>query len=112
VGVELLAETNSVERADALPARLEDACRGLLTHARREQSDPLAPRLVKPTAAASFPDELPGGAALVRAFKDRHYREWADEAIPALQRIAAACDRVIELVDGRIRSDRRRDGAS
>jgi hypothetical protein len=82
---ELRAETNSIERADALRSQLEDACRGLLVHTRREQADPLAPRLVKPTLAASEPEDLPGGAELVRAFKHRHYRDWADQPVPALQ---------------------------
>ena len=85
-GSELRVETNSVERADALRSRLEDACRGLLlVHTRREQSDPLAPRLVKPTLPANVPEDLPGGAALARAFKHRHYRDWADQPVPALQ---------------------------
>jgi hypothetical protein len=82
---ELRAESNSIERADALRSRLEDACRGLLVHARREHADPLAPRLVKPTLAASVPEDLPGRAELVRAFKHRHYRDWADQPVPALQ---------------------------
>jgi len=84
-GSELRVETNSVERADALRSRVEDACRGLLVHGRREKEDPLAPRLVKPTLIASAPEDLPGGAELVRAFKHRHYRDWADQPVPALQ---------------------------
>jgi hypothetical protein len=43
-----------------------------------EQANPLAPRLGEP------PDELPGAGELVRAFKQRHYREWADHPLPAL----------------------------
>ncbi|HVV52844.1 MAG TPA: SEC-C domain-containing protein [Polyangia bacterium] len=83
-GSELRVETNSTERADTVRSLLDDACRGLLVHARREQADPLAPRLVKRTTGANGPPEFSSDADLLRAFKLRHYRGWADQPIPAL----------------------------
>ena len=82
---ELVVDTNSVERANRLRSQLEDSCRGLLVHARREHSDPLAPRFVKPHIVARAPEDFPGGAEIARAFKQRHYGEWTDHPIPALQ---------------------------
>jgi hypothetical protein len=81
----LVVDTNSVERANRLRSQLEDSCRGLLVHARREHSDPLAPRFVKPNIVARAPKDFPGGAEIARAFKQRHYGEWTDHPIPALQ---------------------------
>jgi hypothetical protein len=84
---ELRVETNSVERADALRARLEKACPGILAHQRRDQQNPMAPKLVtagtrRPTSGE--PDEPPTALAAVHAYKSRHYEEWADDPLPAL----------------------------
>jgi hypothetical protein len=78
------AESKRRDGRMAIGSRVDEACRGLLVHARREQADPLAPRLVKRTTGASGPPEFSSVADLVRAFKLRHYRGWADQPVPAL----------------------------
>lgn len=82
---DLRLETNSLERADALRARLESACPDILTHARREHADPLVPRLVGKPSQSAGPAAPPGASEAVRAFKRRHYQEWANQPVPALQ---------------------------
>ena len=82
---ELAVETNSVERADALRSQVEKACPGLLVHQRRDHGDPLAPRLVRPSAEPSEVEDLPTAREAAQAFKRRHYQEWADQPVPALQ---------------------------
>lgn len=84
-GAALRLETNSRERADALRARVESACEGLLRHRIREHSDPLSPP-VRSAAASAPPDEPPPPEAeqFILEFKRRHYAEWPDEALPAL----------------------------
>jgi hypothetical protein len=83
-GAALRLETNSRERADALRARVEAACDGLLRHRAREHADPLSP----PVRAArrDVPPEPPPPEAqqLLLDFKRRHYAEWLDHALPAL----------------------------
>jgi hypothetical protein len=79
--------TNSLRRADALQARVEAACGGLIHHMGRE--------------AVEFAEEelqamlgLDGGQAAERTpeleqreleYKQRHYADWADTPLPALQ---------------------------
>jgi hypothetical protein len=83
-GDALRLETNSVERADALRARVEEACGGLIRHRAREHVDPLSPAVAAATPG-SPPDPLPPEAEqLLLDFKRRHYAEWLDQAIPAL----------------------------
>jgi SEC-C motif len=84
-GSKLAVETNSVERADALRSRVENACPGLLVHQRRDHADPLAPRLVRPSAEPSEVEDPPAAREAAQAFKRRHYQEWADQSVPALQ---------------------------
>jgi hypothetical protein len=84
---ELRLETNSVERADTLRARLEKVCPGILAHERRNQENPIALKLVTaglPESAAREADESPTAFAAVRAYKRRHYAQWADHPLPAL----------------------------
>jgi len=84
---ELRVETNSVERADVLRARLEQACPGILAHQRRDQENPMAPKLVTAgmrTPASGEPDESPVALEAMRAFKSQHYAQWADHPLPAL----------------------------
>lgn len=78
--VALTLETNSLERADRLRQLVENSCGALLRHRTRESTDPRASRqgFTQPTP------EPPGAAQIVRSFKERHYRNWADEALPAL----------------------------
>lgn len=84
----LRAETNSVERADALRARIEEACGKRIRHRLREHADPSAPgRLPRGGMPAREPSaDLPPGEAgkLVRAFKEKHYAGWLDIPLPAL----------------------------
>jgi len=82
----LRVETNSVARAGALRARIEEACGSLLRHRIREHGDPQSPALVRDVAArrerASPPP--PEALQILRAFKARHYADWADQPLPAL----------------------------
>ena len=76
------AETNSVNRADALRERIEAACGPRVRHRIREHSDPLAlarERNVRPSENPS-PEE----ARLVASLKADHYADWADHPLPAL----------------------------
>jgi hypothetical protein len=78
----LALETNSRERADALRARVEAACGDGIRHRAREHSDPLSARAPRPAAQpAAQPPEL---QAIVREHKQRHYRAWIDDSLPAL----------------------------
>ena len=82
----LRVETNSVARADALRARIDEACGPLLRHRIREHGDPQSPALVRDVAARRKPASPPPPEALqiLRAFKARHYADWADQPLPAL----------------------------
>ena len=83
----LRLETNSRERADALRARVEAACGELLRHRAREHSDPLSPpvRAAANTARDGSSEPPPPEARqLMLDFKRRHYAEWLDHALPAL----------------------------
>lgn len=84
---ELLVETNSTKRANALRAQLEAACGDRIRYQLREQSDPLSKKAKKsaraPHGFASEPLEPEEGEA-TREFLKQHYRGWLDSAIPAL----------------------------
>ena len=80
----LRIETNSRARADALRERIQGACGSRIRHRAREHSDPLAPR----AGAGNLP-HLPAPPSpeqdrLVAEFKARHYADWADQPLPAL----------------------------
>lgn len=78
----LRLETNSLERADALRARVEKACGGLLRHRARAHEDPLSQRhAAAPRARAPQPPEA---VQLELELKARHYAEWLDQPVPAL----------------------------
>lgn len=82
---ELRLSANSVRRADALRARVQTACSGLLRHRARTHSDPGAERgprahLKEERETAPSPQE----AQLVQELKARHYAEWVDQPVPAL----------------------------
>ncbi len=115
----LTLETNSLKRADRLRQLVQSSCGALLRHCQRERSDPRAPcqSLTNPTP------EPPGAAGVVRSFKERHYRNWIDEALPALNgqtprqaiRSAAGRERVdvllkdMENMESRLPEDHRHD---
>jgi hypothetical protein len=81
---ELRLETNSTRRADALRARVEAACDDLVRHRDREETDP---RALLGSTASPAPQprvESPEAWALLRDMKARHYADWVDAALPAL----------------------------
>ena len=83
----LAVETNSVPRADHLRQRIDAACGELVRHRIREHSDPraLLARGGGTDDAAPVPALDPAEAARIeREYKQRHYRRWLDEPIPAL----------------------------
>ena len=77
-------ETNSIQRADALRARLEAACGGSIRHRAREHSDPASPAVAAGMPVPPREVPPPEVEQLLLDFKRRHYAEWLDEAIPAL----------------------------
>lgn len=84
-GAALRLETNSRERADALRARVEAACGGLLRHRAREHADPLSPPVQAAARKVSPEPPPPEAEQLMLDFKRRHYAEWLDTALPALE---------------------------
>ena len=78
----LRLETNSRARADALRERFEAACGPRLRHCAREHSDPLAllNRAERPPRAPAVPEE----ESMVAELKARHYADWSDRPLPAL----------------------------
>lgn len=82
----LVLETNSVRRADALRATVEDGLGGLVRHRTREHQDPEAmlhaPR-AKSTASEAGP-QPPHLIEALRDFKRQHFESWLDTPIPAL----------------------------
>ncbi len=87
-GGKLRLETNSVARADALRARVENGCGELIRYRTREHSDPLAgfDPDQEPIGGAREPPAgpPPGAEELMREMKARHYAEWVDQPVPAL----------------------------
>jgi hypothetical protein len=87
---ELRVESNSRARADALRARLESLCAGLVRHRRRATKDMdellaearPAPRRAPPMAG-------PEVDALLLEVKGRHYATWTREPLPALDGLTA-----------------------
>jgi hypothetical protein len=77
-------ETNSLVRADALRERVEGACGDGISHRVREHADPLSAEAAsgEPLAAAEPPS--PEAEQLIREFKQRHYADWPDHPLPAL----------------------------
>ena len=85
-GTRLQAETNSMQRANALRTAIETHTGGLVTHRLRDESSPT--QLVKRTtvgvksgATMAMPPEL---KAVARQMKESHMQAWVDEPIPAL----------------------------
>ena len=87
-GSRLLAESNSVARADALRRKLEAAAGELLSHESRDlrSLDELMKNPLKPAPRRARKPELAPAelAALTREMLDREYEGWEDTKIPAL----------------------------
>lgn len=106
-GGSLRIDTNSVARADILRVQLERACGELIRHRAREHADPLSIALqdefddAPDFATGDIPPDL--AQAIARQFSERHYREWPDYPLPALDgktpREAVAAKRGREQVD-------------
>jgi hypothetical protein len=80
-------ETNSRERADALRARFEVLCAGLVTHRAREHVDPMSKARREEGVERRderLEESSPEVAAALVAFKNEEYRAWLDQEIPAL----------------------------
>jgi hypothetical protein len=87
-GTTLVAETNSVERADALRKKIENACGKLLKPSLREHVDVWpkegsAGGSSRPTHEADTPIP-PEVRSEIRNFKERFYSTWLDQPVPAL----------------------------
>lgn len=81
------AAGSPVARADRLRARLQDACGALLSHRAREHSSPFAPPGPARAPGRIPPrNEIPEAEAnrIVREMLDRHYADWPDHPLPAL----------------------------
>ena len=84
VSDKLRLETNSRERADALRSTVEAVLGDRIEHLVREHADPLSDKAVEETGD-SRPETLPPEAEqFMLEFKRRHYAEWIDQPIPAL----------------------------
>lgn len=78
----LHVETNSIQRANDLRARLESALGNAIRHRTREHSDPLSPAAARQGGA---PPEIPPEAReLILEYKREYYARWPDEPVPAL----------------------------
>ena len=85
----LRVETNSVQRADMLRARIEESLGGMIRHRLRQESntDDLMTRAAeRPATGHARPTKAqsPEISAMVREFRDKHMRRWVDESVPAL----------------------------
>lgn len=79
--------TNSTNRADALRTRVEKACGPLIHHMNRDAKEITAKELRAmvghgPDQPTERPPEL---ERMELEFKQRHYADWADTPLPALQ---------------------------
>ena len=79
-------ETNSKSRADVLRARVEAACGDLISHRAREHTDPVSEKASSFQSGRDIADEpsTPETDQLVLDFKRRHYADWPDHPLPAL----------------------------
>jgi len=86
-GDTLRLETNSRERADALRSSVEAACGPRIRHRAREHADPLSkPAREAASRAPAAPREplSPELTEALRELKGRHYADWPDHPLPAL----------------------------
>jgi hypothetical protein len=83
-GDRLRLESNSIERADRLRARVETGCGGLLRHRAREHADPLSSARPRSRAERESAPPPPEAEEALREFKARHYAHWLDTPLPSL----------------------------
>lgn len=88
-GSRLTVETNSARRADALRSAVESHLQGLVRFRLRKEDNTMQLMASARESATPRPERteerLPSGmVALMRKFRERHMREWLDQAIPAL----------------------------
>lgn len=116
---ELRVETNSIARADAIRAQIEAVASDLVHHRIREHFDPASgPNRAAAANAAPPPPPPPAVAQLILDFKQRHYADWADHPLPALDgrtpreavRTKSGRERVAVLLRDMEYRDRQRDG--
>jgi len=81
---ELRIETNSEARAGALRERIEAACGDAIRHRAREREDPLAGGTASGRPRSASPPPSPKEERLNAEYKARHYAEWPDMPLPAL----------------------------
>ena len=79
---ELRVETNSRARGDTLRKRIEAACGARIRHRAREHTDPVA--LMNGAEKAPREPASPEEERVAAEFKARHYADWADRPLPAL----------------------------
>ena len=97
----LRVDSNSVERADALRARIEAACGDDIRHRAREHADPTSDAAPFPppgsAPAVPVPDEI------LHELKRRHYADWPDHPLPALDGMTPR--EAVRTADGRAAVD-------
>lgn len=83
----VVVETNSIARADRVQAQLQAHVGAMIEHQAREHIDPTAGPVLESAAGrpAAPPEPSPEMSQAVRAYKADHYRDWADQPLPALK---------------------------
>lgn len=84
-GQALTVETNSIQRADALRARIEEACGDAVRHRIREHVDPLSEKSRRAMLSPTRDTRPPEHGQILHELQRRHYTEWLDTPIPALR---------------------------
>jgi hypothetical protein len=82
----VVADTNSIARADALRSRIEEVCPGLLRRGTRSHTDPSPGSDAGAREPVPLPQRLPTPEeqAIVLQMKESHYAQWLHDSIPAL----------------------------
>lgn len=80
----LRVETNSEKRADALRRRVNDACAGMLRNEERLRKEPQSLAAEASTASQPHRTQSAEEQAMLREYKEQHYRKWLDLPLPAL----------------------------
>ncbi len=86
-GDRLMAETNSIQRADSLRRLIEQTAGPLVRHRARDVrglGELLENPPERPSKPLPVPDQSPELQALMRDFLERHYDTWPDSHLPAL----------------------------